>query len=94
VSAAAGRARASRHHAAGGAHLGQRALGVAGRDLHAAHSRRVDRDLEALAQRVQRRVLDAVVRGQPDDGDLRDPALAQQLAQARALEAAVARPGP
>ena len=52
--------------------------------------RGVDRDLEARAQRVERGVLDAVVGGQADDRDLRDPALAQQLLEVGALEAAVA----
>ena len=63
-------AAASRHHAAGGAHLGQRALGVARLDLHAAHGGGVDRHLEARAQRVERGVLDAVVGREADDGDL------------------------
>ena len=70
--------------------LGQRALGVAGLDVDAAHRGRVDGHGEALLQRLERGLLDAVVRGQPDDGQLVDPALAQQLGQARAVEAGVA----
>ena len=41
-------------------------------DVHAAHAGAVDRHLEALAQRVERRVLHAVVGGEPDD---RDPSI-------------------
>ena len=59
----------------------ERAVGVAGLDVDAAHRGRVDGHGEALPQRLERGVLDAVVGGQPDDGQLVDPALAQQLAE-------------
>ncbi len=64
------RGRSSRHHAARGAHFGECALGVARLDLDAADRAAVDRDGEACPQRVERGVLDAVVGGEADDGDL------------------------
>ena len=77
-------ARSARHHAmhgAGGAQLRERAVGVARLDVDAAHRGRVDGHGEALLQRLERGVLDAVVRGEPDDRHLVDPALAQQLGE-------------
>ena len=77
--------RGGRHHATlapAARTASERPRRVAGLDVDAARRRAVDRDREALAQRVERRVLDAVVGGQPDDGHVVDVALAQQRGEA------------
>src|SRR5215217_6943178 len=80
----------SRDARAGGADLLEGAGAIARRHLDGARRGRVDRDAEAGAQRVERRVLDAVVGRQAGDGDVVDVALAQQLGQVRRLEAGIA----
>src|SRR5215203_275274 len=79
-----------RDAAAGGPDLLERPLPVARLHLDGPHRGRVDRHAESLAQRVQRRVLHAVVGREPDDRDVVDAALAQQLLELRLLEAGVA----
>ena len=54
------------------AELVERALGVAVVDVDPADPAAVDRHAEALAQGVQRRVPNAVVGREPDDGHLVD----------------------
>src|SRR5512132_1026286 len=55
-----------RHGRTGGPQLLERPFGVARLHLHATHGGRVDADRKALAQRVERGVLDAVVGGEAD----------------------------
>src|SRR5687768_6006235 len=81
---------ASRYPAARGRHLGERLVDVPRLDVYPAHPLAVDLDVEALAQRVERGVLHAVVRGEPDERDPVDPTLAQQRREAGAVEGGVA----
>src|SRR5918996_4222552 len=74
-------------------HLGERALGVPGLDLHAADCVLDDGHVEALPERVEDRVLDAVVGGESRHEETVDAALAEQVAQPRVLEAGVALAG-
>src|SRR5215207_9656343 len=78
---------------AGCAELVERALRVAGLDVDAADRLLVDLNAQAFAQRVEGRVLHAVVRRQADHDDLVDAALAQQVGEVRAVEARVALGG-
>ena len=77
-------------HAAGRAHFGERALGVARLTSTPRAAVASTVTWKPARSAVERGVLDAVVRREPDDGQLGDPALAQQRLQAGALEAAVA----
>src|SRR5215212_9868363 len=61
---------ALRDRRARGADLLQRSPGVARLDLDAPHGGRVHHDREPLAQPLDRGLLDAVVRGEADDGQL------------------------
>src|SRR5918996_2624477 len=74
-------------------HLRHRALGVPGLDLHAADRILHDGHVEALPERVEDRVLDAVVGGETRDEEPVDAALAKEIAQPRVLEAGVALAG-
>src|SRR5215217_1820674 len=76
-----------------GPDLLERTAGVPRLDLDPADRGAVDRDREALLDRLERRLLDAVVRREPDDRQLADPALVQQLGEVRAVEARVALGG-
>src|SRR5690349_8601366 len=98
-SATWGRSCASRRSTAGialrdgrprGAQLREGALRVALVHLDAAHGGMVHVDAEALLERVERGVLDAVLRREPDDRHAVDVVLAQQLREVCALEPRVA----
>src|SRR5260370_6470862 len=62
--------------------LTQGALAVAGGDVDRPGRLDDDVGVEALAHRVEGRLLDAVVGGEPRDHDVVDPAIAQELLEA------------